>query len=309
MQLSVLIPTYNDGAILPETLAPLLADEATGEIVVVVDGAHDGAFEMLREMASHDGRVRPFWIENRGRPGARQYALEQARNDVVLMMDADVIAEPGLVSRHAAWHVDGVPRLVVGYMPPRIPPRRRESFIVERYANLYERACREFEADPAELFLHLWGGNVSVPRTSLIEIGGVDGGVGVRYMDDVELGLRLGRTDLAPVFDRSLRAEHRFEKSTDGYFRTARQYGHDVILLDGLYPGKIRVPNWGTSGKGATLRRFTRRPRAHLLVKALGRPAMAAAGLLRLWAAEEFIAVALDFVEVQQGMMEARRRR
>jgi glycosyltransferase involved in cell wall biosynthesis len=83
MQLSVLIPTYNDAPLLAETIAPLLRDPATGEVIVVVDGSRDGSYELLLEMSRRDGRVRPLWIENRGRAGARQCALERAQHDVV----------------------------------------------------------------------------------------------------------------------------------------------------------------------------------------------------------------------------------
>src|ERR1700727_434901 len=151
-QLSVLIPTYNDASLLPETLAPLLRDPATGEVLVVVDGSCDGSYKLLTDIARRDDRVRPFWIENRGHVGARQYGFEHARHDVLLMLDADVVASDGLVSGHAAWH--------------------------ERGAGL-------------------WMGNVSVGRRALLAAGGFDGGAGLRYCDDNELGLRLAQTDVA----------------------------------------------------------------------------------------------------------------
>lgn len=303
-QISVLIPTYNDGPLLSRTLAPLLADEATLEVVVVVDGSRDGSFELLQELAAEHPRLRPFLIENRGRPGARQFALEQARSDVVLMMDSDVVAEPGLVSGHARWHADGVPRLVVGYMPPVLPERRRGSFVHELYAHHYEQACRAYEEDADNVFRRLWGGNVSVPASALRAVGGCDAGVGVSYTDDLEMGLRLADQGLTPVFDRRLQAAHHFARSVPGFFKTAREQGRDLVLIEQLYPGHSAFPDYREDNLGGALRRLAVRPRARLALSAVGNGLLACLGRLRLWDWELKVGAFLERVEMQRGIRE-----
>lgn len=305
MQLSVLIPTYNNADLLGDALPPLLGDDATGEVVVVVDGSRDGSMEVLEAMAQRDPRVRPFWTENRGKQAARQYALEQARNDTVLLMDADVVAGPGLVTGHAAWHGDAVDRLVVGYMPCRLPPKRPGTFVIERYSDFYEESCRAFADDPQEILQRLWGGNVSAPKAKILEAGGHTGGISVGYSEDVELGLRLAATGVSPVFDPRLRAEHRATKSLDGLVKTARDYGEALVRLERAYPGRIYHPGWRKTGTGAALRRFARRPRGLALVRAAGRPLLWGTGRLRWWGLERRIGAGLELVEVQRGMMEA----
>jgi len=306
-KVSVVIPTYNDVNVLPDTLAPLLADAGTGEVVVVVDGSSDGTMELLDAMAARDPRLRPFWIENRGMQGARQYALERARHDVVLMLDADVVPTHGMVSGHAAWHADGIARLVVGYMPPRMGPKQAGSFVIERYAALYEEACADFAGDPKQILVHMWAGNVSAPKRMIEAAGGHLGGIEVPYMEDIDLALRLADTDVTPVFDRNLVAEHRFEKTVAGAFKTAQDYGEALIMMERRYPGRIFHPGWHSDGPGNTLRRFTRRRRGLSLVRAVGRPTLATVGRLRLWSLEWRVARALDGVEIQQGMLRATR--
>ncbi|MGA9856304.1 MAG: glycosyltransferase [Solirubrobacteraceae bacterium] len=304
-KLSVLIPTYNNADLLGDAIPPLLEDEATGEVVVVVDGSRDGSIEILEEMAARDPRVRPFWTENRGKQASRQHALDNARNDVVLLMDADVIAAPGLVSGHAAWHTDDVPRLVVGYMPCRVPPRRPGSFVIERYSDFYEESCRAFAQDPGEILRRLWGGNVSAPKAKIQEAGGHAGGIPVGYTEDVELGLRLAGTGISPVFDKRLRAEHRAHKSLNGLVKSAHDYGEALVNLERAYPGRIYHPNWPDTGSGAALRRFTCRPRGLALVRRLGGPLLTWAGRLRMWQLESRIGAGLELVEIQQGMIAA----
>lgn len=310
MQLSVVIPTYNDANLLADTVAPLLRDPATGEVIVVVDGADDGSFALLQQLATRDARIRPFWIENRGRAGARQYGLERARQEIVLMLDADVVAGEGLVSGHAAWHDGSRQRLVVGYMPP--PPvrtRRRDSFIITAYAAQYEATCAEYERDPRFIFRRLWGGNISVPKDAVVAAGGCDPGVGIRYGEDVELGLRLRPLGLQPVFDRTLLAEHRIERSVPGFRTSARQLGAGLVLLEALYPGSVDIPQWRASGVGGTLRRFALRPRGNALLSGGSGRLVSLLGSARMWRYQARAAAFLERLELQQGMQEQSRRR
>jgi len=304
---SVVIPTYNDRTILPETLAPLLADPATTEVVVVVDGSSDGSYELLQAMAERDDRLRPFFIENRGRTGAGQYALEQARHEIVLMLDADVVGSPELVSGHARAHADGGPaRLVMGYMPTPVPPPGPGSFVYERYADQYERACRSWEASPRNIFLRHWAGNVSCPREVLLAAGGYDAGSPIKYMDDLEMGLRLAHAGLEPVFNRDLRAEHRLERSVAGFISTSRKYGQALVLIDRLHPGEVHSPPWLTaeSGRDAALRRFSSRPQAYALMSTASLALLAVADRLRLWALERKLGALLDRLETVQGVID-----
>ena len=307
---SVVIPTYNDIDVLPATLAPLLADEATTEIVIVVDGSTDGSYELLQSMAAQDDRLRPFLIENRGRTGAGQYALEQATHEIVLMLDADVVGAPGLVSGHARVHAEGGrPRLVMGYMPTPVPPPGDGSFVYERYADQYERACDAWERDPQNVFSRHWAGNVSCPREILIAAGGYDAGAPIKYMDDLEMGLRLARTELEPVFVRSLLAEHRLQRSVAGYVSTSRKYGQAIVMIDQLHPGQVHTPGWLTADHGmdAAIRRFTSRPRGYALSAKLTMTAIQAGATLKLWPVQRRAAALIDRLETLQGVIEQSR--
>jgi glycosyltransferase involved in cell wall biosynthesis len=310
-QLSILIPTYNDAAQLPATLSPLLSDPATGEVLVIVDGSRDGSYELLADQARRDERVRPFWIENRGQAGARQYGLERARHDVVLMLDADVVARDGLVSAHAKWHEEGTNRLVIGYMPPVVPPRRPGSFVIERYAHQYELACHGYERDPADRFGRLWMGNVSVGREALLAAGGFDAGAGLRYCDDNELGLRLAAAnpDLEPVFDRGLLAEHRFERTVSGFLSTSRTFGRDLVRLERLHPGQARFPAWRASRSGAILSALVTRRRSYAWSRRAGVVSLACAGRAGRWTLERRLGALLDRLEVQRGIEAEQRAR
>jgi glycosyltransferase involved in cell wall biosynthesis len=299
--ISVVIPTYNNRQVLPDTIRPLLEDPATSEIVVVVDGSEDGSYEYLQQLAHDDPRLRPFLIPNRGRPGALQHGVAQATNEIVLLMDADVVASDGLVSGHAAWHETTQPRLVLGYMPVD-QSRRETSYIADVYAKSYEEHCEKYERDPRQAFVNLWTGNLSMPRRFIESVGGIDGGLGLRYHGDLEFGLRLGQTELEPIFDRRLLADHRYERSFAGHLNDIKDGSFDMVVL-GRGPGAEKAPRWKK-----TIRRVAIEPRLIALTIKLGLLAMD--GLKRLGATglEKRVRDLLAMLSWQLGVREAHER-
>ena len=77
---SVVIPTHGRRALLEDVLAPVLADPATAEVVVVVDGCDDGSIELVEELRRHDEPPRGPLGRGRGperRPPGRRRGRER----------------------------------------------------------------------------------------------------------------------------------------------------------------------------------------------------------------------------------------
>jgi glycosyltransferase involved in cell wall biosynthesis len=87
---SVVIPTYNRAAILPEAVDSVLAQtHACVEIVIVDDGSRDATAEVVRARYGHDPRVRYFHQPNGGVSAARNHGLRQVRGEFVAFLDSD----------------------------------------------------------------------------------------------------------------------------------------------------------------------------------------------------------------------------
>src|SRR4051812_18238430 len=123
-RVSVVMPTFERRAILASTVAAILEQNATAELVVVVDGCHDGSIELLEEIEKHDPRLRAVWIENQGQSAARDTGVRAASHPVVLLVDDDVRLAPGTVARHAAHHACSDDLVVLGYCPVPEPAKR-----------------------------------------------------------------------------------------------------------------------------------------------------------------------------------------
>ncbi len=107
-ELSVVIPLFNERESLRELheeLTSVLANVGKPyELVFVDDGSTDGSWDVLRELASADPRVRAFsFRRNFGKAAALAYGFRKARGRIIITMDADLQDDPaeipGLVAK------------------------------------------------------------------------------------------------------------------------------------------------------------------------------------------------------------------
>lgn len=220
---SVIVPTYRYASKLEPTVRGILDDPAATEVIVVVDGCRDGSLELLESIRGEDRRVVPMFVEHLGKSGALSAALERAAGEVVLLLDQDVVAAPGLVSGHAAHHQPGEHLVVLGYMPT-LPDQApgQVAMLTALYSAEYEAHCRRFEEDPELILRHLWGGNVSLRRDDCMRVG-----LDFRYFghEDQELGIRCLKAGLTGRFDRELLADHHHARDAESFLWYSKMQG------------------------------------------------------------------------------------
>jgi glycosyltransferase involved in cell wall biosynthesis len=250
---SVVMATFGRRDQLRRALAPLLAEPAADEIVVVVDGSTDGSIELLEEIAAQHPKLRPLWIENRGEGGARQVGLEASRGDIVVFLDDDVVAAPGLVEGHVRRQRTQANMVVLGYMPLRLQARQRgRDAALRRYAATYEEHCSLWEAKPERILQHFWAGNFSMRRADALSVG-------LRsprlprdaYHQDYDFGLRCSEAGLHGCFDRDIRATHEMDRDLRGFVRDSIAQGRSHPYL----PHTVDDPA-GRSLRSRALRAF-----------------------------------------------------
>ncbi len=95
MKVSILIPVYNERAVVERSLSMVLAaplpENLERELVIVDDCSKDGTSEILKRFAEKHSEVRLFRHEvNQGKGAAVRFAIEMAEGDFCLIQDADL---------------------------------------------------------------------------------------------------------------------------------------------------------------------------------------------------------------------------
>lgn len=238
LSVSAVVVTYNRRRNLAPVIDRLLASKATDELVVIVNGCQDGSIEYLEERSDDDPRIRPLFIENQRVSGARQRGVEHARGDVVVVFDDDVLVEPGAIEGHAEHHARHERSVLLGYMPIRLPERRRGYDIYRfLYQAWYELTVERWEQHTEVILESFWAGHFSLKRKDALAVGLGDVGVRLYYHEDQAFGLRCKEAGLTGHFDRRLASEHAFSRDLKAFSRDAYIHGVDRVRLEELKNG------------------------------------------------------------------------
>jgi glycosyltransferase involved in cell wall biosynthesis len=156
----------------------------TVEAIVVVDGSTDGTAEALAQLQL-PFPLRVIKQPNRGAAHARNRAAAEARNDILLFLDDDMLCAPDMIAEHARFHLEGAEAVVGDVLRD---PGSEPGFMSDS-----NEAWLKRRGGPLTLF-DVWTGQLSVRRTVFEDIGGFD----EAYTDaaafaneDADLGVRL----------------------------------------------------------------------------------------------------------------------
>jgi glycosyltransferase involved in cell wall biosynthesis len=94
MNLSVIIPIYNEINTINTILERVLATKLANEILLVDDGSTDGTFDLLATLEGRPGIRVLHHMQNQGKGGAIRSGISAATGDVILIQDADLEYDP-----------------------------------------------------------------------------------------------------------------------------------------------------------------------------------------------------------------------
>lgn len=200
------------GALMGQTLA---ADQFE---LIVAEDARNEATPALRSLPF---AARAVKAARDGASAARNAGWRSARAPTVLFIGDDIIASPGLLAEHLAWHErEPTPDVAVLGAVDWAREVRRSAFTdwLDRGIQFDYRTIPGVEAGPG----HFYSANVSLKRATLSASGGFDE---VRFpflYEDIELGTRLFERGLRLLFNAKARAEHLHQPQLDEWRERVR---------------------------------------------------------------------------------------
>lgn len=179
--LSVIIPSYRRGKIALDTLRALIALLQPPDELLLVDQTSDHPAEMVAALQTlHDaGQVRWIRLTEPSIPHAMNVGLQEAKSDIVLFLDDDIVPDASLVGMHREAHREAL--LVAGMV---LQPG-------EQPEHLREGEPFRFTSDAPADIEEFMGGNFSVRRDVALALGGFDENfVGAAYRFEAEFAWR-----------------------------------------------------------------------------------------------------------------------
>ncbi len=127
MDISIVVPLYNEAESLPELQAwierVMAANGFTYEVIYVNDGSTDGSWEVIRSLAASNPAVKGVaFRRNYGKSPALNTGFRKAQGDVVITMDADLQDSPDEIPELYRMITEDGYDLVSGWKRKRYDP-------------------------------------------------------------------------------------------------------------------------------------------------------------------------------------------
>jgi glycosyltransferase involved in cell wall biosynthesis len=259
IDISVLIPTWNRRELLSHTLPTVLQqrfDCGRYEVIVAVDGSHDGAAHFLRELDS-PVPLKVLELPHRGRAAALNSALRVAVGRIVLFLDDDLLCDPGLLAAHWDAHASGEKIVVIGAValartsPDNAASRLRRDGLV----NFFQAVAQSHEPRP----LPLGQANSSISRSHLLAVANGFDESFVGASEETDCGFRLWQAGARFVYIPQALSREIYCKNPAQVVLGAAQLARNEWRLCRKYTGYRPYTRLLRVGEGSRLKRMLRR--------------------------------------------------
>ncbi len=197
--ISVIIPVYNGGAAFRKAISGLFRTcPPPDEVIVVSDGGSDSSADTAAALGAIVIRR-----SVRGGPAqARNQGARAATAEVVLFLDGDVLAPPGVIGRvRALFHGDKELAALFG----SYDDEPGTSDFLSQYKNLLHHYVHQSGREQAFTF---WAGCGAIRRDIFLALGGFDEKYTRPSIEDIELGYRLNRAGHKVALIKELQVKH-----------------------------------------------------------------------------------------------------
>jgi glycosyltransferase involved in cell wall biosynthesis len=224
---SVIIPAYNAGKTIAQTLEAVLAqaDEKV-EIIVVDDGSADGTAEIVKRFP-----VKYLRQENQGPASARNLGVINAQTEIILFLDSDCVPQSGwlqaMTAPFANPEISGVKGRYI----------TRQKSLVARFVQLeFEERYRMLEKRNFIDFVDSY--SAGFRKSAFQAVGGFDESFPKADNEDVDLSYKLSKAGCKMVYAPSAVVEHTHPATIVKYLKVKFGRGYWRTVVYRRHPGK-----------------------------------------------------------------------
>ncbi|TDX58925.1 glycosyltransferase family 2 protein [Orenia marismortui] len=216
LNITAIVPTYNSEDFIEETIYSILnQSKALDEIIIIDDNSKDNTIKILDEIKETNDNIKIHRLEkNYGSSQARNIGIKLAKNDWIMLMDHDDIAEPELLDKECQ-------RLI------ELNKQNKEDFILvhSAYQQMDEKGNKLpgihswKQVEPYEILGYEFVRNRIISNSGVLlnkqvalEVGGYDSEL--KYSQDWDLWIKLCQRGAFAYVDEPLVRLRRHEKNT-----------------------------------------------------------------------------------------------
>lgn len=174
-EISVLVPAYNEGERIFQTVSAIRQEPRISEVIVIDDGSSDNT----RSEAERAGAKVIVSAKNVGKGGALNLGLKEAKGDIMVLLDADLSNSAREVGKLIDPILQGKADLTIG----RFPPAKKKGgfgFVMK----LAKKGVRSMTGLDLQAPL---SGQRAMRKELIEELGGFESGFGVEVGMIVDL--------------------------------------------------------------------------------------------------------------------------
>ncbi len=198
--ISVIVPVYNGGEALRRCLRALNASTYQEYELIVVD---DFSNDLSADIARDEGAIVLKMDKQSGPAACRNFGAESAKGEVLLFIDADVMARKETLSLVAIDFLEQPDTAAVFGSYDTEPTQQN---FLSQYKNLLHHFVHQSSETVASTF---WAGCGAIRREVFFSVGGFDSRKYPRpSIEDIELGYRLRDKGYRILLDKGIEVKH-----------------------------------------------------------------------------------------------------
>lgn len=175
-QFSIVVPTYNSGKKIQNTISSVLVQSITDwELIIVNDGSTDDTEEFIKPFLNDD-RIKYCYQQNYGVGFARNTGITQASSKYIIFLDGDDLLHSNLLAELVACNYENYD--LISWSVKKVLNGEESVIHPSKQSSLYNNCTANFLA-----------GSVCYRKTVLEEVGMYD--ANITFGENYELGLRV----------------------------------------------------------------------------------------------------------------------